>query len=188
VVADFLTALGIVALLFVTAVAVGLALMLRTMMRANRVAPKRRTAAPLSWLASPRTSARLHRRLRRAVSVSDFAVASIAPAAIALRGVAGELTERAVTVDDWLVGTYRLHPDARRPRLAQLSAEVRGIEMSAARLHHLSCDWRRCLDQAAASAALPLPDLHQRLDAVEAALRDLPTMPPGQAATVNLSR
>jgi hypothetical protein len=177
VVADFLTAVGIIALLAFTTVVVVLALMARSLVRANRVAPKRRTAAPLSWLVSPRAPARLHRRLRRAVGVSGFAVGTIAPAALPLRDVAGELVERAVTVDDWVVAAHGLYPVARTVRLAQLTAEVRQVEMSAARLHQLSCDWRRCLDQAAASVSLPLPDLHQRLDAVEAALRDLPVTP-----------
>jgi hypothetical protein len=176
-VANFLTALAVVALVIGAALAVGTTLAMRALIRANRVASGRRSAAPLSWLASPRAPARLHRRLQRAVRVSDFAVGSLAPAAVPLRDVARELVERAVGVDDWLVAAYGLHPQARRFRLAQLSDEVREIEMAAARLHQISADWRRCLDQATASQGLPLPDLHQRLDAVEAALRDLAPAP-----------
>jgi hypothetical protein len=93
--------------------------------------------------------------------------------------VAGELVTRAVALDDWLVAADGLHPSARRARLAQLAVEVRAIETSSARLHNLSADWRHRVDQAVEAAA-PVPDLHQRLDAVEAALRELPT-PPGLA-------
>jgi hypothetical protein len=107
--------------------------------------------------------------------VSDFSVRTVAPAAVALREVAGELTVRAASLDDWLVATQGLHPIARRPRLAQLTAEVRDVEAGAARVHQLSAEWRRSLDQASGVGAAPLPDLHQRLDAVEAALRELPT-------------
>jgi hypothetical protein len=42
----------------------------------------------------------------------------------------------------------------------------------------LSSDWCRQLDQATAHMGGALPDLHQRLDAVEAALRELPTPAP----------
>jgi FAD/FMN-containing dehydrogenase len=170
-------ALVLVALLVLTTLAVGSALVMRSLIRANRVAPGRRSAAPLSWLASPRRAPRLHRRLRRAVAASNFAVGTMAPAAVPLCEVAGELVQRAVSLDDWLVATLGLHLAARRYRLAQLTAEVREIEVSAARLHQLSSDWRRCLDQATEETAIPLPDLHQRLDAVEAALRELPPAP-----------
>jgi hypothetical protein len=190
-VADFLKALGFVALVLLTTLAVGAAMVMRSLIRANRVAPGRRSAAPLSWLASPRRAARLHRRLRRAVTASNFAVGTMAPAAIPLGEVAGELVQRAVSLDDWLVATLGLHPEARRYRLAQLTAEVREIEVSAARVHQLCSDWRRCLDQATETTAVGLPDLHQRLDAVEAALRELPQSPsitPVRAAVSRSSR
>jgi hypothetical protein len=187
-VADFFKALGFVALLILSTLAVGAALVMRSLLRANRVAPGRRSAAPLSWLASPRLAARLHRRLRRAVAASDFAVGTIAPAAIPLREVASELVQRSVSLDDWLVATLGLHPEARRYRLAQLTAEVREIEVSAARLHQLSSDWRRCLDQATEATAIPLPDLRERLDAVEAALLELPGTPSPVPPAVAVSR
>ncbi len=170
--------LGVLTFLFFASVGVGLALVIRALGRANRVASGRRSAAPLSWLASPRAPARFHRRLRRAVGAAEFSVGSLAPAAVPLRDVAGELVGRAVAIDDCLVAAGALHPAARRPRLLQLASEVREVEGSAARLHQISSDWRRCLDQATASVPVPPPDLHQRLDAVEAALRELPTPPP----------
>ncbi len=153
----------------------GVALVMRSLIRANRVAPGRRSPAPLSWLVSPRLPARLHRRLRRAVRIASFATGTVAPAALPLREVAADLVARAVVLDDWLVAADGLHLGARMPRLAQLAAEVRELEVSAARHHQVSCEWRRCLDQAAAAMAVPPPDVHQRLDAVEAALRELPS-------------
>lgn len=176
VVAEFFEVVGgaVVALVVVFAIAV--ALLMRRLTRANRVAPGRRSAAPLIWLVSPGVPARLHRRLRRAVSATTMS-AAMAPAAQALQDVAGELVSRAVTVDDYLVAAFALHPELRRPQLVRLSADVREIEGSAARLHQLSGDWRRSLDHAAAPAALPPSTLHERLDAVEATLRELPTAP-----------
>ena len=94
--AEFFKALGFVALVIVATVAAGTALVMRALIRANRVSPRRRSAAPLSWLISPRLPARLHRRLQRAVVTTNFATSVIAPAAVPLREVAAELVERAV--------------------------------------------------------------------------------------------
>lgn len=175
---DFFTALGAVAALIVVALFLSLGLILRALVRANRVARGRRSHAPLSWLASLRAPARLHRRLRRAVGVAEFAVGTVAPAGVVLRDVAGELVERAVTLDDYLVAAQGLYPVARLPRIAQLTKDVREVEMSAARLHQLSCEWRRCLDLTATPLDPAIPDMHQRLDAVETALRELSATPP----------
>jgi hypothetical protein len=171
-VAEFYTAVLVVNLLIAVAFVLPAALVLRKLRRANRVAPGRRSRAPLSWLVSLAAPARLHRRLRRAVAAADLSVA-MSPAAQALQDVAGELVARAISLDDCLVAVNALHPAVRRDHLTQLTAEVREIELSTARLHRLSGDWRLRLDQAAASA-MPFPDLHERMDSVEAALRELP--------------
>lgn len=123
---------------------------------------------------SPGTPARLHRRLRRAVTVANLS-AGMAPAAFTLRDVAGELVARAVAIDDVLVAAYGLQGEVRRPRLVRLSADVHEIEVSAARLHQLSDDWRRYLDQSVSPTAMALPTLQERLDSVEAALNELPS-------------
>jgi len=148
-------------------------LVLWKLTRANRVAPGKRTSAPLSWLVSLGAGARLHRRLRRAVTATHMSVRTI-PDAMTLHDVAGELVARAVAIDDWLVAAGRLHPQVRRARLHELAAEIREIEESAGRLHRLSVDWCRHLDQATMTMVVAPPDLRQRLDAVEAALRELP--------------
>lgn len=162
----------------ITAACVALAV--RAVCRANRVSRRHKSAAPLTWLVSLGALARLHRRLRRAVATAELAVTAVAPAALPLRDVAAELTSRAVAADHWLVTARTLHPVAQRGRVAQLAREVRDIEMSAARLHGLAFEWRRSVDNAV--APLPPPDLHQRLDAVEAALRELPQWPVGSPA------
>ena len=119
---------------------------------------------------------------------------AISPAAQTLQDVAGELVGRAASTDDCLVAVNALHPAVRRAHLTQLTAAVREIELSTGRLHRLSSDWRLRLDQAAASA-MPFPDLHERMDSVEAALRELPHPPGGQTlmpaaapATARLAR
>jgi hypothetical protein len=171
-VAEFYTAVLVVNILIAVTCVLPAVLVLRKLRRANRVAPGRRSPAPLSWLVSLGAPARLHRRLRRAVAAADLSVA-VSPAAHALQDVAGELAARAISLDDCLVAADSLHPAVRRNHLTQLAAEVREVELSTARLHRLSSDWRLRLDQAAASAT-PFPDLHERMDSVEAALRELP--------------
>ena len=168
--------LGVLALVAVTTFVIVLVALLRKVTRANRVAPGRPSPAPLSWLASPGAPARLHRRLRRAVTTADVSARRIAPAAVALADVAAEITARAVAVDDGLVAASGLHPMARRGPLSDLTREVRDIEACAGRLHRISGDWRRLHDEAAGALSVPPPNLHERLDAVEAALRELPTL------------
>jgi hypothetical protein len=148
-------------------------LVLWKLTRANRVAPYRRTSAPLSWLVSLGAGPRLHRRLRRVVAAVRMSVRAV-PDAVTLHDVAGELVARAVAIDDWLVAAGRLHPQVGRPRMHELAAEIREIEVSAGRLHRLSAEWSRRLDQATTAMVIARPDVHQRLDAVEAALRELP--------------
>ena len=179
--ADFFTAVLVVNLLIAVTCVLPAAWLLHKLRRANWVVPGRRSAAPLSWLVSLGAPARLHRRLRRTVAAANLSVA-MSPAAHALQDVASELVGRAVSLDDCLVAVNALHPAVRRAHLTQLAAAVREIELSTGRLHRLSSDWRLRLDQAAASA-MPFPDLHERMDSVEAALRELPH-PPGAETLV----
>jgi hypothetical protein len=183
--ADILIALAILAAAMVAAMVTGAFLLRRALVRANRITRGRRSAAPLTWLWSWRLPARLHRRLRRAAQVAELAVLPLAPdtrrrravppaATTPLHEVAAELVNRAVAVDDWVVSAGRLHPSRARPALAQLVAEVSGVEASCYRLQRVSAEWRSSLDRA---TSLPpaFPDVHERLDAVEAALAELPS-------------
>lgn len=184
--ADVLIALAVVAALMMAAMLTGVALLVRSLVRANRVTRSRRSAAPISWLWSWRLPARLHRRLRRAAQAAELATRSLtlpagdrrsrrAPASTPLHEVADDLVARAVVIDDWVVSASRLHPHRARPALAQLATEVSAVEASVHRLHLVSADWRSSLDRAAGAFLVPPPDVHERLDAVEAALRELPS-------------
>jgi len=182
-VTELLYALGIVTAVIVVGTTTACALILRSLVRANRVVAGRRSKAPLGWLLSWRQPARLHRRLRRAVLVAEAAVTALGDTTrgrrtdptTALHEVATELTSRAALVDDWLVGASRLHPQWSRQRLAELSVEVRELEGSARRLQQLSGQWRFSLDRAVQATSVPPPALGERMDAVEAALQELPT-------------
>lgn len=173
---EVLVFLAIAAATSVAVVVAAVQLLLRRLDRANRVVPCRSSHAPIGWLWSWRQPARLHRRLRRAAQVAELAVTPLrrgdAPPST-LHDVAGELVARAGTVDDWLVAASRLDRYWGQGRLAELSVEVRDLERSAYRLQLVSAEWRARFDRAA-QGAVPPPNLHERLDAVEAALQELP--------------
>jgi hypothetical protein len=188
--ADVLKALAASVLVVMALAVAGWLLLMRSLHRANRVVATRRSGAPVSWLWSWRRPARLHRRLRRAVQVATGSVSSLehhspistvgrrprpgSTPATPLHEVAGELAQRALTVDDYLIAACRLQRPWAQHRLGELTAEVREVEALAVRLVQLSGQWRISLDQAV-QPALPPPDLRERLDAVEAALQELPS-------------
>lgn len=116
--------------------------------RANRVDPKVATAAPATWLADPRSPARLHRRLVRIGRAADGVADDhrrrgrlrrsteqppIVDAALALR-------HHAVRLDHALARTATLAPAARRGPLAELAAAVAELEAAASRLVALSAE------------------------------------------------
>jgi hypothetical protein len=150
----------------------------RTVWRTNRVAPDRPTNAPISWLFSPREPARLHRRLRRAVQLTQGAVAPLRsnpkrrqksqPAESPLVEVADDLIAQACQLDDRLA---HLAPPWRR----EMTAAVADVEAAAIRLCRVAASWQMEIRRA---AELPGPslgplELRARLDAVEAALAEL---------------
>ncbi|MDP9074779.1 MAG: hypothetical protein M3N98_11510, partial [Actinomycetota bacterium] len=90
-----------------------------------------------------------------------------------LHDVAADLTQRAVAVDDCLVAASRLPRPWGQRRVAELAGEVRELEAITFRLVQMTGQWRISLDQAV-QPVLPPPDLRDRLDAVEAALQELP--------------
>jgi hypothetical protein len=150
------------------AAATGWALTLRSLRRANRVAPVRRSRAPLAWLWSWRKPARLHRRLRRAVQ-SSAAVAG----GPSLQSLAAEIAQRAAALDDELVATSGIHPAWRSQLMASLTDGVRDLERSAFHLNRLAAEWRARIHQLALSEAVPPLDLRSRLEAHEAALAEV---------------
>jgi hypothetical protein len=192
--ADVLKAFAVSAVVVVALSVAGWFLLVRSLHRANRVVATRRCRAPLAWLWSWRQPARLHRRLRRAVQAATAAVAHLEHqcnpeqrvsgpsrrrrpgsfSATPLHDVAGDLVQRAAAVDDCVVAACRLGRPWAQHRMGELTAEVREVEALAFRLVQLSGQWRSSLDQAV-QPALPPPDLRERLDAVEAALQELPS-------------
>lgn len=159
--------------------------------RANRLLPGHRTPAPLTWRWSPRRTAVLHRRLRRACALlvanggADGGLATRASrsrfsplrplgwrrrsrdtSAGVLETATRELVDRALAADGRLVELDRRRGPWRRLHLPALAAEVDAIERAAVRIGQL----RGQLDQAHRPAG---PRAEQLLDAYEAALGDL---------------
>jgi hypothetical protein len=170
-----------------TVTVLGCSMAVRSVRRANRVHPDRRSAAPLRWLYSLREPARLHRRLRRAVSLARSAVAAQQPPAHrrrkadeggALSGMADELAQRAAAIDDQLVWAASIHRRWRRQTMLSLAREVADVETGAWRLARLAQVWRAQLHQAALVESSPPLDLGSRLDAFEAAMAELSRVSP----------
>jgi hypothetical protein len=108
--------------------------------RRNRVSPAVRSPAPVSWLWSPRSTARLHRRLQAAVADIQLAPSRrshhAGPASV--DDLRRELEYQAVELDHHLVIVAR-HPRRRRHSLVQaLDGQVTEIESLSVRLSRLS--------------------------------------------------
>ena len=135
----------------------------------NRVSPSVRTPAPMGWLWSTSTAARLHRRLRRTV-LGTRACLQARAAWPTLGDLAAEIEGRAVALDRERGAAARRPQPGRRRMLAGLRDEVREVE---------------ALDQRLVTmAGTRRPDLvavRERLDALDAALREL-TPPPAATA------
>jgi hypothetical protein len=108
--------------------------------RRNRVSPAVKSPAPVTWLWSPRATARLHRRLQAAVADIHLAPSRRSPH----RGPASvdelrrELEYQAVELDHHLVIVAR-HPRSRRSSLVRsLEEQVTEIEQLSVRLSRLS--------------------------------------------------
>jgi hypothetical protein len=126
----------------------------------NRVVPDLRSPAPVRWLWSPRAAARLHRRLR----------GSVLGARLALDGsfsdLAREVEERAAALDREIVAADRARLPARLRLVADLRDEVVQVESLNQRLVAMSRTHR-----------VDLTAVRERLDALDAALRELEPHP-----------
>ena len=130
--------------------------------------PRPQDAAPIGWLWSLRAPARLHRRLRRAVTMTRSAVTPLAGRQLVVAPGRGA-GPRAAFIDDRLVAAAPT-----RGRLGGLGREVAEVEVDARRLTYLAHSWRTQLQQAAlASEPVPALDMRSRLDAFEAAMTEL---------------
>jgi hypothetical protein len=139
--------LGIVGTLIVLACIVVL-LVRHRISRRNRVDPKVATAAPATWLADPRTAARLHRRLVRAGRTAGAVAGDhrangrfrrtseqppIVDAALALRA-------HAVRLDHEVTRAALLAPGPRRTALARVATAVDELETASTELVVLSAE------------------------------------------------
>ena len=104
--------------------------------RSNRVDPKVRGMAPLWWLVSPGSSARLHRRIRGAVHLARCSAGR--DRAGRQRELVEELAHHAVALDRDLVVAAAFPRPLRRQRLAALTDATVSIEASAVRLADLA--------------------------------------------------
>jgi hypothetical protein len=154
---------GAVFLVLIGAVTTSTLYAVRSLHRRNAVVPGRRSSAPLSWIRSPRAAARLHRRLARAVALAH--AGATRPELLA--PLLAELDAHAADIDRRLVLTNQTARLWKLKALAQLYREVTEVEALAVRIAGLVNDWPKSLD------APPALAIGQRIDALEAALREL---------------
>ena len=159
----------VVAWLVLLTVAVGLGLW--ALGRHNRVSTAHPTAAPLSWLWSPSTPARLHRRLRTAAAWVEPT-----PTGTAHDHLRERLVGQALALDLALVRASGAPRRQRRPIVRRLGGEVAEVERLAVRVHGLT----RPGDVAATgwpsadpTVAEHLADLRHHLDLLDAAHAEL---------------
>lgn len=119
--------------------------------RRHRVHPKVPTAAPITWLADPRTPARLHRRLAKVGRTAGAVADDHRLPQKRLRrpveqprmvGLAEDLRQQAVNLDQQVARTAMLPAEVKRRHLEQLAWSVREAEFTCVRLVSLSATAR----------------------------------------------
>lgn len=152
----------------------GLLLVVRAVLRRNRVSPRERTRAPISWLWSLRQAPRLHRSLRKSAASARLALVAHGRSTAsfpALVELGEELGRRACEIDDQLVVAHRAPAAARRRMLETLARETFETEHLTERL---ACAARAWAQQG--RAAPTVVELHHRLDALEQAMSEIRTL------------
>lgn len=162
----FLVLLGSVAL----GALVAAVLWLRGLRRSNRVVPDVPTAAPLTWLATPTSGARLHRRLRAAVLVAR-ASAEAAETAPHLAGIVDELEAEAVALDQHVVIASRLSGSQGRARMRELATQVGRVEQVASQVSTIAAQTQAPIITRGQPAALD--DLALQLENLAEARREV---------------
>ncbi|MBF6447444.1 MULTISPECIES: hypothetical protein [Nocardia] len=109
--------------------AVALAHQRRRIAAENQVVPGTATRAPTAWARSHDPEARLHRRLRDAMTALRAVTAYDTAATVTLRA---DLEQSALALDDHLVAISMLRPDARTAQLAQAERAVAAVEAGVA--------------------------------------------------------
>jgi hypothetical protein len=144
-----------------------IALAWRRLQRRNRVSPRIPSRAPLDWLWSWSLPARLHRHLARTVAAARGCIQG-SRAQLGLEDLVADLERHACAIDDQLVVIDRLPASNRRRLLRELAAEVREVDSVAERIIRSGRAWAGVEPSARALAPVA-----ERLDALEAAMRDL---------------
>lgn len=145
----------------------------RELQRRLRVSPRTPTDAPVAWLWSPASAARMHRRLQSAAAVarSVAALHQRVGGQTRLVGMAHTLEREAIKLDEQLVLLGRLHPSRRREAMPAMVPEVARIEQVALRLSLQQFDHR--IDACLADQASAVQQLAAELDALDAANDEL---------------
>ncbi len=185
----FLITVTVVYLSFVALAGAFVASILYSLRKRNRVSATAKTPAPVTWLVSPRAPARMHRRLRNALTSARIAYApAVGEAHPQLPDLALTLEREAILTDQRLVAASVTPRPHRRRTLQPLQAEVREIERLAHQIAHTA---RRAGPAAIPEAADGLQDVAEQLAALRAAQEEVetvdlvaqgrPPLPPRQA-------
>ena len=152
---------------FVALAAGSIAALLWSLRRRNRVSATAKTPAPVTWLVSPRAPARMHRRLRNALTSARVAYApAVGEAHPQLPDLALTLEREAVLTDELLVAASTTPRPHRRRSLQPLQAQVTEIERLAHQIAHTA---RRAGPSAVPQAADGLREVADQLEALRAA-------------------
>jgi hypothetical protein len=158
------------AVLFVVSVVVfclGMAaLAWRRLERGNRVSPSVHSNVPLHWRSSYRAAPRMHRHLQR--TVAGVRTCLQQDEDLGLADLVGELERAACAIDDQLAIAGRMPQPTRRRLLRELKAETGELDRMAERVVRLRRAW-----SGAVPSARSLAPVAERIDALEAALRDV---------------
>jgi hypothetical protein len=131
---EIVVAVILILALIVAVAAAALAVVHRRQQRAltdaNQVIPGRPSRAPRSWAVSHDPEARLHRRLRDAMTALYAVNAIDTGTTIVLRA---DLEQTALDLDDHLVAVAQLAPNHRDELLATITTTVESIEAAVAR-------------------------------------------------------
>jgi hypothetical protein len=142
------------------------ALALRRLEHRNRVSPSVRSRTPLAWQWSYRYAARMHRHLQR--TVAGVRSCLLMGDELGLVDLVQEIERHACAIDDQLAIAGRMPQPTRRRLLRELRAEVSEVDAMAERVIRLRRAW-----SGAVPSARSLAPVAERIDALEAALRDV---------------
>jgi hypothetical protein len=165
---DVLLVLAFVVLAVVGGCVAAVAVVLHALQVRNRVVASRRSAAPLTWLVAPELAPRLHRRLRASMAMLGASGRPLGPPDLGLADVARQLADRAVGLDDQLVLASHAPKGPRRRMVRELQSEVAELERLVERTVRMSRAW-----QGAAPSERGLAEVRERLELLEAAMREL---------------